>query len=336
LIAVSADEVHAVLRGREREIASRILSAYGAHGRGHSSLPPSSFLRFPGRERERIIALPARLGGEFDLVGIKWIASFPDNPKRGLERASAVMVMNSTETGLPQILLEASGSRAMRTGAFAALAAGTLAGSRQDASVGVIGCGRIAYECLRFLCAEPLQTGRIRLFDEEPANAERLAKVLQSQTGVRNVTVERDRARVLDCPICVLATTAVRPHIDSANSFAPGATVLHVSLRDITPAALLEMENVVDDVEHVCREGTSVHLAEALKGDRSFIRGELCDILEGRLCPRSSPEARVVFSPFGLGVLDLAIAGMVAESIEAAGIGTRLDGFSGEPWHARP
>jgi len=47
--------------------------------------------------------------------------------------------------------------------------------------------------------------------------------------------------------------------------------VLHLSLRDIRPDALLEGVNVVDDADHVCREATSVDLAARLA---DFVRLE--------------------------------------------------------------
>lgn len=152
ILVLTGLEVLACLRDRELEIVEIVRRAYLAHGAGESSLPQSSFLRFPSRPRDRIVALPAFLGGAFDLAGIKWISSFPDNLDRGLDRASAAMVFNCTETGRPVAVIEGSVVSAKRTAASAALAARTL-GTDPLTQVAMVGCGLINLEVARFLRA---------------------------------------------------------------------------------------------------------------------------------------------------------------------------------------
>jgi len=101
--------------------------------------------------------------------------------------------------------------------------------------------------------------------------------------------------------------------------------VLHISLRDLAPEILLRSQNVVDDVEHVMKANTSPHLAEQKTGNRNFVTGTLADIMTGR---RSVNLSRpIIFSPFGMGILDLAVGKWVYEQAVASGRDMRLSDF---------
>jgi ornithine cyclodeaminase/alanine dehydrogenase-like protein (mu-crystallin family) len=128
------------------------------------------------------------------------------------------------------------------------------------------------------------------------------------------------------------ATTANVPHIEAPSEFSPGSTILHISLRDLAPQIIISCDNVVDDIDHVCRAQTSIHLAEQLTGNREFLRCTIADVLMGKAASRRDADSVVVFSPFGLGVLDLAVADFVRKLGLAQGKGTMIGSFLPEPW----
>ena len=329
ILIVRGGEVEEILAGREAEVLDAVSRAYLAHGRGESSLPHSTFLRFPGDDLNRIIALPAYLGDGFGVAGVKWVASFPGNVKKGMARASAVLILNSAATGLPEAILESSLISARRTAASAALAARELRRGRETGSAGLIGTGVINFETARFLLHTLPDLRRFVLFDLDRERAGSMAARLAEMAPDRiEVRVAGDPGEIFRaCPLIAFATTAVRPHVDDLSACLPGATVLHTSLRDLTAGVILAHDNVVDDPDHVSRAQTSIHLAEQETGNRGFIRCTLADLLAGTAPAKKDEKALSIFSPFGLGVLDLAVGQLVRRLALESGRGTVIDSF---------
>jgi 2,3-diaminopropionate biosynthesis protein SbnB len=333
ILVLRGEEVRELLSGQEHSVLAAVRSAYVAHANGQSSLPHSSFVRFPGDEVNRIIALPGFLGDGFDVAGLKWIASFPANVEHGLARASAVLILNSRSTGQPEAVLEGSLISAARTAASAAAAAALLLAGEAPECVGLIGAGPINLAITRYLRAALPGTARFLVHDLDPGRAaQAMAALRRAPEGDAGpapaAEVAGSVAEVLRrCPLVSFATSATRPHVADLSGCPRGAALLHVSLRDLTPQAILGADNVVDDPDHVCRAQTSVHLAEQATGSRDFIRCTLADIIQGRAPARRDGDSVAIFSPFGLGVLDLAVGKLVRDLALARGQGDTIQGF---------
>jgi ornithine cyclodeaminase len=328
IVLMNSRQVKSVLKGRELDIVRLVRMAYETHANGDSSLPHSTFLRFAENERNRIIALPACLGQDFQVAGVKWIASFPGNQELNLDRASALVILNSTQTGRPQAILEGSVISAKRTAASAALAAQHLSQKEDTASVGIIGCGLINFETIRFLMAVYPDIKQFVCYDIDVERARQFTRKLHGSWPRVDAIVATDVQTVLrQCKLIAIATTALTPSIADLSECMPGSTILHTSLRDLTPEVILACDNIVDDVDHVCRAATSVHLAEQLSGNRDFIRCTLADITSGRSPARRDPNSIAVFSPFGLGVLDMALAQWVLQQGREQEEGTVIESF---------
>ena len=113
---ISGQAVKEILRDIQPNLIDIVLKTYIAHEKGQTINPDSYFLRYPERPSDRIIALPAALtGDDADLSGIKWIASYPENTKTGIARASAVIVLNDNRHGYPFAFMEAAAISAART-----------------------------------------------------------------------------------------------------------------------------------------------------------------------------------------------------------------------------
>lgn len=316
---VPGAQVHEVLSGRERELVDLVADTYRLHGAGDTVNPPSYFLRFPDRPESRIIALPASVGGAVAVDGIKWISSFPRNIDSGLPRASAVLVLNDPATGYPLACLESSIISAVRTAASAALAADRLsAEGRRPRRVGFVGTGLIARYIHTYLLGSGWDFDEVGVHDLDAEHAEGFRSYLETTGSAGRVKVRgscEELVRASD--LVVFATVAGTPHVSEPSWFEHAPLVLHVSLRDLSPEVVLASRNVVDDVEHCLKANTSVHLAEQRTGNRDFLDGTLAEVMDGRV--RLDAGRPVVFSPFGLGVLDLAVGKYVHDELARGG-----------------
>lgn len=300
-------------------------AAYRCHASGESVNPASYFLRYPHNPAARIIALPAHLGGKVNKSGIKWISSFPANRTSNLARASAVQILNDPTTGYPLACLEASLVSATRTAASAALAAEHLSPIPFQCTLSVIGTGIIARSTIEWLIFRGWKFHRVSLYDIDRREAEQFATWLQDQQGLAAELHCSPEDALRSASLVIVATTALEPYLADESLFAHSPTVLHISLRDIAVNLILELQNVVDDIDHCLQANTSLHLAEKARGDRGFIDGTLVDVLDGRL-ERDLDKARI-FSPFGLGILDIAVSDFILQETVTSGTALALPDF---------
>jgi ornithine cyclodeaminase len=241
-----------------------------------------------------------------------------------------VLILNDHDTGYPIACLEGSVISATRTAASAALAADWLSRGRpRPTSVGFFGTGLISRYIHTYLAETGWSFDEIGLFDLSADSAAGFRGYLE-RAGVQGRITEHKSAEQLirSSDMVVFATVAGEPHVSELSWFGHRPLVLHVSLRDLAPEILLASTNVVDDIEHCLKANTSPHLAEQLTGNRDVLLGTLFDVIAGRV---SVPVDRpVVFSPFGLGVLDLAVGKYVYDEWVSSGELQLIEGFFSE------
>jgi ornithine cyclodeaminase len=238
-----------------------------------------------------------------------------------------VLILNDPATGYPFACLESSIISATRTAALAASAADWLSLSRgRPARAGFFGAGLVARYVHTFLAGAGWSFDEIGVHDLSADHADAFRGYLeQSDPGGRVTVHEGAESLIRSSDLVVFATVADRPHVTNPAWFDHGPLVLHLSLRDLAPQILLASTNIVDDVDHCLRAGTSPHLAEQLTGGREFLHGTLDDVMAGLVpVPADRPA---VFSPFGLGVLDLAVGKYVYDEVARAGELNVIDGF---------
>lgn len=322
---ISAQVVEEELENSDKVIAL-VAETYLTHEQGLTTNPDSYFLHFPEPDSRRIIALPAAIHGENPATGIKWIASYPSNLKHGLQRASAVLILNDPDTGYPVAVLEGGRISATRTAASAVLGAYWINGQRKVIeSLSMIGAGYIARNICQMFHNDGWQIGEILIHDHDEPSSASLLNFVTTELRYRAKEVTLETA--LNSHVVCLATNSSTPYIRKPTSFAPEQIVLNISLRDIAPEIILESENIFDDISHCLKANTSPHLAELLSGGRDFVTGTIGELIRNDV--RLSGNRAVIYSPFGMGILDLALGRRVFLSAVEKKKSVRISDFLG-------
>jgi ornithine cyclodeaminase len=322
---ISGAIVNQILQSNYAKVVDLVRTAYLTHGEKKTLNPDSYFLKYPEKPEARIIALPAHIGGDFNISGIKWIASFPKNINRGIPRASAVIILNDYETGHPIACIEGSIISASRTAASAVLAAQNLVKPKIVKRLGIIGCGLIARYVLNFLINTGWTISALDLFDLNQEYSQVMQNYAQEK-GIEEVHISSTKEELITaCDLITLTTTAGKPHIEDVNIFAHNPIVLHLSLRDLSPDVILASNNIVDDVDHCLKAATSLHLTEQQVGNREFVTGTIDQLVQGKLSLDS--QKPTIYSPFGMGILDLAVASYVYQQARSKQVDVTVSDF---------
>ncbi|RJE84327.1 2,3-diaminopropionate biosynthesis protein SbnB [Paenibacillus sp. 1011MAR3C5] len=314
-----------VIGFRWRELLGVIGEASRMIDQGEYAQPLKPYLRY-GNSANRIIAMPAYIGGGIHAAGIKWIASFPGNLSAGLPRAHSVTVLNDADTGKPSAILNTAAVSAVRTAAVSSLMLDRWLASRsadnQRLRIGIIGwgpIGRIHYEMCRSLFGEHID--HIYLTDIRGVELEvRLTEDMNDRISV----TEHWQTWYPHCNVILTCTASSARYIDTPP--APGTLLLDVSLRDYQLEAIREVRTiVVDDWTEVCRENTDIellHREAGLQAEDVMTLGDVsCRDALGELADGES----VLFCPMGMAAFDVAVADWFVKQGEMLGIGTMLE-----------
>lgn len=273
---------------------------------GDCVYPLKPYLRFR-EQANRIIAMPAFVGGNIDMSGIKWIASFPNNSSFGLPRAHNTIILNKPSTGEPLAFIHSGLLNGLRTAAVSGVMLTYYAAIRQpaDLRLSIIGwgpIGRLHLDMCIALFGERIK--RVNVYDLKGVDPSTIP------ASVRGITdIKSDWRSGYRCAnVIATCTVSAQRYIDEAPP--KGALLLNISLRDYKPESVAKVKAiVVDDWREVCRENTDIeqlHLLYDLQESNVLTLADI--ILRNRLAHIPEGES-IYFNPMGLGIFDIAIAG---------------------------
>ncbi|CAA9252386.1 MAG: 2,3-diaminopropionate for siderophore biosynthesis protein SbnB [uncultured Cytophagales bacterium] len=266
--------------------------------------PLKSYLRFNSPDN-RIITMPAYLGGEFNMAGNKWIASFPGNVREGLPRAHSVVVLNNAATGEPLAIINTPQLSIVRTTAVSGLLLKQYLRHRPAPKInlGINGWGPIGRHHYK-MCCEIMgpQLQNVFLHDIrgiDPASIEPSSGKVIITNSWERVYQESD--------VFITCTVAKQPYINKEPK--PASLHLNVSLRDYTTGIYPYFRNgiIVDDWEEVCRENTDVERFHLEGGLRKEETRTLADVIAGNAMAQYEPKTPLMFNPMGMAVFDIAV-----------------------------
>lgn len=302
---------------------------FALHAAGQFVQPLKPYLRWPGADHiaDRIIAMPAWLGGDNPVAGLKWIGSRQHNPARfGLERASATIILNHPDTNHPMAIMEGGLISAMRTAAVTGVAARYLA-RHGFTDVSLIGCGPIARAQAVTLLEQFDSIRRFHLFDLRPEAAQNFAAELAERFPAADFLLENSaEAAIRPGDVVIPCTVTDSPYI-RFDWLKPGAFVSNISIMDVHREVFLRADKVVvDDWDQCNREKKIINqLVQEGLFSREALHAEMGEIVIGRCPGRENDDEIILLNPMGMAVDDIACARAVYERACEVNAGTWLE-----------
>jgi ornithine cyclodeaminase len=292
--------------------------------KGDFSQPIKPYLRYKNL-KNRIIAMPAFVGGKFNISGIKWIASFPDNLSKGIPRAHSVVILNNADTGEPVSIINTALLSIIRTVSVSGLMMRYYSNARKmdKFNLGIIGWGPIGRHHLRLftdLYGDKIE--KIFLYDIRPIiNVDEI----DFPNKEKIVITDNWEDAYKDSDVFITCTVSSERYINLKPK--NGSLQLNVSLRDYTADIFDYVKDaiVVDDWDEVCRENTDIEFMHKERGLSKESAKTIGDVVCRNYIENLQEEQCVMFNPMGMGVFDIAIGNYYFEKSKGREIGTNLN-----------
>ena len=293
----------------------------------------------------RFMAMPAYLGGDYQMAGCKWYGSNVENKKRGLPRSILMFTLNDKDTGAPLAIMSANLLSAYRTGAIPGVGARYLA--REDARVvGIVGPGPMNRTSLEsFVAVRPgIDTVKVAGRSQEGVDAfidwarakfpqiARFEQVADTEAAVRDSDI---------VSIAVPSTSGSKNYPYVADDWVkPGAFICcsaHLQLEE----GLVQRSRHVADARKIYQAWAAelpapaheivgiwgINLVDRVRDGRMTPEQfeDIGEIIDGLAPGRQHEDEVFVYSVGGMPVEDVAWATKVYRNAVERGIGTKLN-----------
>lgn len=323
----------------------------GANGNSHGCMvmfPESSpFPEMPvdGPDR-RFMAMPAYLGGKFDMAGMKWYGSNAENKKKGLPRSILTLILNDKDTGAPLAFMSANILSAYRTGAVPGV--GFKYFAKEDAkTIGIVGPGVMSKTALAAAMAVRPSIKIVKVKGRGQASLNKFIKhVEKNYPGVTVYAVDTIEEAVRDSDIISVSTSSptgdpeLYPYI-AEEWIKPGAIIESTAaLRFDDDFVINRARTVTDNIklyeaweEEMKPDAYNTIPIPAVRVEDLIAQGkmkteqidDLGDVLLGKIPVHRSEDEIVIYSVGGMPIEDIAWGSMVYRNALKKGIGKKLN-----------
>ena len=305
--------------------------------------------QFPGMPKNaddrRFMAMPAYLGGRYQMAGMKWYGSNIENKEKGLPRSILMMMLNDKDTGAPLALMSANLLSSYRTGGIPGVGAKYLA--RKDAkTVAIIGPGVMGKTSLSAFVSVRPGIDTVKIKGRGKRSLDSFVKFVKEECPqIKNIEIcDTIEDAVRDSDIISFTTTVGNkesefPYIDES-------WVKKGALISMPSAARFEEDFIVKRCKKVVDTSTLYEAWEEeypypsydqlqiigtkftdLKHEGKIKREDIvdiADIITGKCAGRESDDEIIIYSVGGMPVEDIAWGGTVYRNALKNGIGVEL------------
>ena len=323
----------------------------GANGNSHGSMvmfpEKSPFPEMPvdGPDR-RFMAMPAYLGGKFDMAGVKWYGSNCENKEKGLPRSILMLTLNDKDTGAPVAYMSANILSAYRTGAVPGV--GFKYFAREDAkTLAIIGPGVMSKTALAAVMAVRPGIETVKVKGRGKASLDKFIERAKKEYPQLDIyAVETIEEAVRDADIVSAATSsptgdpAEYPYI-AEEWIKPGAIIESTAALRFDEDFLINRARTVTDnimlyeawEEEMKPNAYNTIPIPAVKVEDLIAEGkmkkeqidDLGDVLLGNIPVHRKEDEIVIYSVGGMPTEDVAWGTMVYRNALEKGIGTKLN-----------
>ncbi|MEO0102422.1 MAG: alanine dehydrogenase [candidate division WOR-3 bacterium] len=287
-------------------------TAFREKGLGNVQMPPKMYL-FYEKYAGDLRVMPSYITS-LDISGVKAVNVHTKNPQTyNLPTVMATILLIDPKNGFPYAVMDGTWITTMRTGAASGVATKYLA--RNDSKVlSLVGCGvQAETQLAAILLVKKVE--KVKVFDVARERMEAFQKKMKGLTSVPIVLASSLEECVRDCDILCTLTPVREPiirrewikpgcHINAIGADAPGK-------EELDPKILLAAKIFIDDWEQALHSGeVNVPFAKGII-KKEHIKGELGDLICGKIKGRENEQEITIFDSTGLGVQDLVTADYV-------------------------